>query len=124
MPSRDGPTCLGVHSLAPRDGSTYLRAHSPSLEPFCSDVCLCPSHVRQVSTVSLQKTTLFFVALIPTPTLHTSLMSLGANNVLILSLGISGRPRRREGVLLSEQSQMSVLDLCLGLGYKSQKLEA
>lgn len=34
-----------VHSPAPWDGSTYLQAHSPSLEPFGSYVCLCPSHV-------------------------------------------------------------------------------
>lgn len=50
-----------VHSLAPRDGPTFLRAHSPSLEPFCSDVYLCPSHVSLCnrSQLSLQKTTGF-----------------------------------------------------------------
>lgn len=35
-----------------------------------------------------------------------------------------GGPEGGRGVLLPEQSQMSVLDLCPGLGYKSQKLEA
>lgn len=93
----------------PLTGSTHWL---PGMDPPSSGPTHLPlNHFVRMSTYALRtlacatglnclcRKQLFFVALTPTPTSHTSLTSLGANNVLILSLGLSGRPRRREGVL-------------------------
>lgn len=123
-PSTSGSTHR-VHSLAPRDGPTFLRAHSPSLEPFCSDVYLCPSHVslRNRSQLSLQKTTVFCSPYTNTYRAHLTyeLRSQQCSHSLPWSFW---EAQKAGGSPFSEQSQMSVLDLCPGLGYKSQKLEA
>lgn len=121
--SRDGPTFLRAHSPGlltgspgwtllppgPLTGSTHWL---PGMDPPASGPTHFPlNHFVRMSTYALHtlacatglnclcRKQLFFVALTPTPTLHTSLTSLGVNNVLILSLGLSGRPRRQEGVL-------------------------
>lgn len=100
--------------LGQTSGPTHLSLNHFTLMCVGRDLryrcclCLCPSQVSLNNGPQLSLSAENNSGVCFSYTLHTSLMRLGTNNVLILSVGLSGRARRQgESLFLSNSKCLS-----------------